>query len=78
MTEHETANWINWNDLKNMVTSAYLYIENALNGQNDDINERRIPEVKRLQSALMVAMYTLLPPVRNNYAAVINQTGCYI
>jgi hypothetical protein len=67
MTEHEAANWINWNDLKNMVTSAYLYIENALNGLNDDINERKIPEVKKLQSALMVAMYTLLPPVRNNY-----------
>jgi hypothetical protein len=79
MTEHEASNWINWNDLKTIVLSAYLYIENALDGQNDEINERKIPEVKKLQSALMVAMYTLLPPVRNNYAGLrfVEVAGAY-
>ena len=43
------------------------------------INERIIPTVKELQSALLASFYALLPPVRNNYDGLrfVEHDGAY-
>ena len=66
-TVREEKSWVDWDALCTRMLAAIAFIERALTGQNDDINERRIPAVKELQSAILAAFYVLLPPVRNNY-----------
>ena len=44
------------------------YVEAALAGKNDDLNEHSILETKKLQTYIAFLLYTMIPPVRNNYS----------
>jgi hypothetical protein len=70
-SEREERNWVDWNALQSTAKQTVLpYIQGALAGENDDLNEHSIKELHRLQAYLLFSMYTLLPPVRNNYATL--------
>ena len=64
----QQENWKDWPELQRILKEPVLpYIENAVAGKNNAVNERGIPEVKKLQSYLLWALYTMIPPVRNDY-----------
>ena len=44
------------------------YVEEALAGQNDDLNEHSILETKKLQTYIAFLLYMMIPHVRNNYS----------
>ena len=78
-TAREEKSWVDWDALCTRMLATNVFIERALAGENDDINERRIPAVKELQSALLAAFYVMLPPVRNNYDGLrfVEYDGAY-
>jgi hypothetical protein len=70
-SEREERNWVDWKTLQDIADKdVYPYIERALAGENDDLNEHSIKELYRLQAHILFAMYTLIPPVRNNYSTL--------
>jgi hypothetical protein len=76
-SDKQQSKWVPWPDLKLRSLSVYKYIEDAISGKNEDINHRFISEVKKLQGALLYAMYTLFPPLRNDFVTLrfVQQDG---
>ena len=65
----QEKNWRDWSELKEIEKTVVLpYVEAALSGNNDDLNEHSIEETKKLQTYIAYLMYTMIPPVRSNYS----------
>ena len=65
----QEKNWRDWTELKEIERAVVLpYVEAALAGKNDDLNEHSILETKKLQTYIAYLLYTMIPPVRNNYS----------